>query len=137
MYSRASSSRTRAPRPSRKNTGVPPTAPNARTGEFTPPGMSSRDRSNSARLVSYIVSVGRREQQRQRARRGADIVRIENGGNDGEHVGAGGDDAGRVVRRDAADRGDRKSREALCLGEVRRRGAGSDRLAARSEHAAD
>src|SRR3990172_12035483 len=28
--------------------GVPPTAPNARTGEFTPPGISLRARSNSS-----------------------------------------------------------------------------------------
>src|SRR5438093_820777 len=56
MYSRPSSSRTRAPRPSRKNTGVPPTEPNARTGEFTPPGMRARERSNSARAPGVVVA---------------------------------------------------------------------------------
>src|SRR5512146_2808516 len=30
------------------NSGVPPTARNARTGELTPPGMARRARSNSA-----------------------------------------------------------------------------------------
>ena len=30
------------------NRGVPPTALNARTGEFTPPGVTARARSNSA-----------------------------------------------------------------------------------------
>ena len=39
MYSRPSSSITREPRPSRKKSGVPPTARKARTGEFTPPGI--------------------------------------------------------------------------------------------------
>src|SRR6266851_7698267 len=29
------------------NRGTPPTAPNARTGEFTPPGVTSRARGNS------------------------------------------------------------------------------------------
>src|SRR6266852_6724615 len=128
MYSRPSSSRTRAPRPSRKNTGVPPTAPNARTGEFTPPGMRARDRSNSARLVSYIVSLRRREKLRERARRCAHVVRLEDGGDDSEHVGARGDEAGRVVGRDAADRGDREPAEAFRLGELRQRGTGRARL---------
>jgi hypothetical protein len=32
------------------NRGVPPTEPNARTGEFTPPGMTARARANSESL---------------------------------------------------------------------------------------
>ena len=32
------------------NRGTPPTAPNARTGEFTPPGVTSRARANSDSL---------------------------------------------------------------------------------------
>ena len=32
------------------NRGTPPTEPNARTGEFTPPGMTSRARANSDSL---------------------------------------------------------------------------------------
>src|SRR5919107_1301427 len=42
MYVLPSTSLTYAPAPSRMNTGVPPTALNARTGELTPPGMSWR-----------------------------------------------------------------------------------------------
>src|SRR5262249_56556172 len=36
-----------APSPCVTKTGSPPTAPNARTGEFTPPGMRACARSNS------------------------------------------------------------------------------------------
>jgi hypothetical protein len=36
-----------------KKTGVPPTALKARTGEFTPPGISSMARANKA-LLSVI-----------------------------------------------------------------------------------
>src|SRR4051812_21889448 len=42
MYVLPSTSFTCAPLPSLMNTGVPPTALNARTGELTPPGMSCR-----------------------------------------------------------------------------------------------
>src|SRR5437879_2468608 len=38
--------------------GVPPTDPNARTGEFTPPGMTSAARLNSDSLVSAIEALG-------------------------------------------------------------------------------
>src|SRR5258707_7214353 len=39
------------------NRGVPPTEPNARTGEFTPPGMTARARANreSLRLVTGVT----------------------------------------------------------------------------------
>jgi hypothetical protein len=37
-----------APRAEAMNRGVPPTALNARTGEFTPPGVTARARSNQA-----------------------------------------------------------------------------------------
>src|SRR6266508_3297575 len=43
-----STSVTYAPLPLAMNGGVPPTAPNARTGESTPPGMERRARSNSS-----------------------------------------------------------------------------------------
>src|SRR4051812_48151574 len=39
----------RAPRPRDTTNGSPPTPPNARTGELTPPGKSSRARAISAR----------------------------------------------------------------------------------------
>ena len=34
--------------------GVPPTAVNARTGEFTPPGVTARARSNQASLAAVV-----------------------------------------------------------------------------------
>src|SRR5512132_1522608 len=37
-----------APSPRTANLGVPPTAPNARTGVFTPPGITRLARSNSS-----------------------------------------------------------------------------------------
>src|SRR4051812_34466838 len=48
MYSLPSSSYRRDPLPRRMNRGVPPTLRNARTGEFTPPGMRNFARSNSS-----------------------------------------------------------------------------------------
>jgi hypothetical protein len=33
------------------NRGVPPTEPNARTGELTPPGMTERARANNSSLL--------------------------------------------------------------------------------------
>ena len=44
MYSLPSTSKSRLPTPRSATTGVPPTPPKARTGEFTPPGNTSRDR---------------------------------------------------------------------------------------------
>src|SRR5260370_26718425 len=48
MYWRLSASKMREPWPCSMNGGVPPTARNARTGEFTPPGMISCARWKSA-----------------------------------------------------------------------------------------
>ena len=48
MYSLPSTSVNRAPDADATNTGVPPTPPNARTGEFTPPGITVCARSNSS-----------------------------------------------------------------------------------------
>src|SRR5947207_8682111 len=119
MYSRPSSSTRRAPRPSRKKTGVPPTAPKARTGELTPPGISARDLSNSARLRSCIgSSSGLVEEGGEAAGGGRDVARVEDGGDDREHVRPGLDDPRRVLERDAADRRDGQARSALRRGEA-------------------
>jgi hypothetical protein len=40
------------------NRGVPPTALNARTGEFTPPGVTDRARSKRADESSQVCAVG-------------------------------------------------------------------------------
>src|SRR5437868_14274715 len=119
MYSRPSSSTRRAPRPSRKNRGVPPTAPKARTGELTPPGISSRKRSNSARLVAYLV-VGRSCVERgEGTRGGAHVGRVEERGDHREHVGARRDEAGSVRDGDAADGRDGKPRQPPRLRKMR------------------
>src|SRR5438132_2832572 len=39
------------------NRGTPPTAPKARTGEFTPPGVTSRARANSDSLLSATLGL--------------------------------------------------------------------------------
>src|ERR1700691_5060133 len=39
------------------NRGTPPTAPNARTGEFTPPGVTSRARAKSTSLRSATLGL--------------------------------------------------------------------------------
>src|SRR5579863_4703235 len=38
------------------NRGTPPTAPNARTGEFTPPGVTARARANNRSLRSATLA---------------------------------------------------------------------------------
>src|SRR5258708_39032018 len=139
MYSRPSSSIKRAPRPSRKNTGVPPTARNARTGEFTPPGMSLCERSKSARLLSYMLvsGCGSVEQARERLRGRAYVGGIEQRGDHRHHVRAGGDRARRVLERDAADRRDRQAGIFRRRGETLEGGAARAGLGGRSEDAAD
>src|ERR1039457_6923928 len=70
------------------NRGTPPTAPNARTGEFTPPGVASRARANSAALRSVMLSLAGVDdelEQPQRVRqrmllRGADPARAQRAG---------------------------------------------------------
>src|SRR5437764_11271161 len=132
MYSRPSSSTRPVPRPSRKHTGVPPTAPKARTGELTPPGISSRERSKSARLVSYIVAGRGCIERGEGARGGAHVGRVEEGGDHREHVGARGDEAGGVRDGDAADGRDGKSRKPR-LREMRGARAHGRRLRGRGE----
>ncbi len=43
-----------APAAERITSGVPPTLPNARTGEFTPPGVTFLARSNHASLCCLL-----------------------------------------------------------------------------------
>src|SRR5213594_3817048 len=64
MYSLPSTSYRRAPAPREKNSGSPPTALKARTGELTPPGITWRAFSNRLR-----DSVMRRASAAQEARR--------------------------------------------------------------------
>src|SRR5439155_13331804 len=67
MYVRPSTSVRRAPAARATKKGVPPTARNARTGEFTPPGSTAfaRSKSSCERLTSgerpEVVVLARRE----------------------------------------------------------------------------
>src|SRR5258706_12314124 len=139
MYSRPSSSVRRAPRPSRKNTGVPPTARNARTGEFTPPGMSLCERSKSARLLSYMLVSGCAsvEEARERSPGPTHVGDVEQRRDDRHHVRARGDRARRVLERDAADRRDRQAGAFRRRGEALEGSAARAGLGGRSEDAAD
>src|ERR1019366_8708657 len=60
MYSLPSASQIRAPWPLLATTGVPPTPPNARTGEFTPPGKSAAERRIISADLSPITANGNR-----------------------------------------------------------------------------
>ena len=57
-YSFPSTSRRWLPLAESMNTGVPPTEPNARTGEFTPPGINSRACENKSLLRVIVFMVG-------------------------------------------------------------------------------
>ena len=58
-YSLPSTSRSHAPDPEAMNRGVPPTALKARTGEFTPPGVTRWARSNHAAELCVGRALGR------------------------------------------------------------------------------
>src|SRR5260221_2615272 len=139
MYSRPSSSTRREPRASRKKTGVPPTARNARTGEFTPPGISSHDRSNSSRLGSYIGGsiTGWIEESRDRVRRGTHVRGAKDRPDYGHQVGARIDRFERVIRGDAADGDNRQARDFLRFAEQRKGCRDRARLGRRGKHASD
>ncbi len=57
MYALPSTSQMREPSALRMKSGVPPTAWKARTGEFTPPGISRRARANSSSdwVIQYFA----------------------------------------------------------------------------------
>src|SRR5580692_8108217 len=57
MYSLSSASQTREPLPRTMKGASPPTAPNARTGEFTPPGIMLAARSCKRRDCSVLRDV--------------------------------------------------------------------------------
>src|SRR5690348_8903454 len=113
MYWRPSSSVTRAPRPSRMKGGVPPTARKARTGEFTPPGMSLAERSKSSSLrLAMGAPLRRGEGLRQGARRRGHVAGFEERGDHGRHGRTGARDFADVGFGDAADRRDGKAARA-------------------------
>src|SRR5512137_833909 len=86
MYRLPSTSTSQAPLPSEKKIGVPPTARNARTGEFTPPGMTRWEASNNCWLRSYM-GLGRMVERLGKCPgRRADIRGIEKRGDHRNHV---------------------------------------------------
>src|SRR5690242_9787942 len=99
----------RGPEPERMKSGVPPTAPKARTGELTPPGIRRTDWSKSSRLRSYMMFPGSAIEGGEAPRRLLDVERLEEGGDDREHVGARGDSLRGVGGIDTADRRDRQA----------------------------
>src|SRR6202795_1284644 len=139
MYSRPSSSVTRAPRPWRMKSGVPPTARKARTGELTPPGMTCCERSNSARLRSYMRTCpgGILEESRERQRGCAHIGSAEQGVDHRHHVSARLDGKRSVVDIDAADGDQRQAGNPFRLREIIKRRARGIGLGGGSKDAAD
>src|ERR1700677_1106918 len=72
-YWRPSTSNRYGPAPRSMNLGTPPTGPNARTGEFTPPGVTAAARANSSALRSpdnelafFLAGVNQELEQPQR-----------------------------------------------------------------------
>ena len=59
MYSLPSASHSREPSARSTKKGSPPTPRNARTGEFTPPGVTSQARRKSVRLFALRSAAGR------------------------------------------------------------------------------
>src|SRR6185436_1191159 len=100
-----------APSPRLTNNGVPPTERKARTGEFTPPGMTSSDFSNRTSFLVFMLAVSGlvmfNEQAGETPCRDLDIGRVEYRADYRQGVGARFDQSGSVVRRDAADRDNR------------------------------
>src|SRR5215510_11644904 len=99
MYSRPSASQMRLPSPRVMKRGTPPTARKARTGEFTPPGMLLRERSNSCSFLELMFV----ERLREFARAALDVRRVEQRADHGERVGACFDEDAGLFRRDSSD----------------------------------
>src|SRR5512135_1107873 len=87
------------------NRGVPPTERNARTGEFTPPGMDFCARSNSCSL-RFMALLSFVEQVHQFGRGPAWVVGIEHGADQRGGMRARFCDFMDVATVDAADRDD-------------------------------
>src|SRR5215831_13378994 len=102
MYARPSASQMRLPSPRSMKRGAPPTARKARTGEFTPPGMVLRERSNSS---SFFDAMGSKH-VRELPRALLDVLGVEQRADHGDRIDARIDQDPRVAARDPADRHD-------------------------------
>src|SRR5882672_511444 len=133
MYARPSASQMRLPSPRTTKRGTPPTARNARTGEFTPPGIVFRERSNSWSFFE-LMSV---EHPREFARALLDIRAVEQGADHRDRIGARVDHEPGILPADPSDRDDRTREAGLGFAvEGQRRSAGAG-LDARGKGAAE
>src|ERR1022692_3545950 len=121
-YIRPSTSVRYGPRPELMNTGVPPTAPNARTGELTPPGMTAQARPKNSpdrgapvtRPSPRITWGSGRPSQYRPASTGSEVASICQAAEIGWAPGAGqptrSQEQARPVPRSPSDAGDKKER---------------------------
>src|SRR5215472_1725154 len=100
MYSRPSASQMRLPSPRSMKRGTPPTARKARTGEFTPPGMVLRERSNNSSFFEAMCDENRCEL----ARALPDVFGVEQVADHGDCIDARVDEGSCVPPRDPSDR---------------------------------
>src|SRR5215831_16344783 len=133
MYSRPSASQIRLPSPRSMKGGVPPTARNARTGEFTPPGMVLRERSNNSSFFEAMCS----EHRCKLPRAMLDVLGIEQGADHCDRIDACIDQSLGVVTRDPADRHDGAAETRLGLAIQRERRADRAGLGPGSKRAAE
>src|SRR5215467_1335099 len=102
MYSRPSASQMRLPAPRSMKRGTPPTARKARTGEFTPPGMVLRERSNNRSFFEAMCV----EHRCKLPRALLDVFGVEQGADHGDRIDSRIDQDLRVPARDPPDRHD-------------------------------
>src|SRR5882672_4079555 len=133
MYARPSTSQMRLPSPRTMKRGTPPTARNARTGEFTPPGIVFRERSNSWSFFELMSA----EHPREFARALLDIRVVEQGADHRDRIGAGVDHEPDILLGDPSDRDDRTREAGLGFTVERQRRPDRARLGARGKGAAE
>src|SRR5215831_11744262 len=133
MYSRASASQMRLPSPRSMKGGTPPTARKARTGEFTPPGMILRERSNNRSFFEVMCS----EHRCKLSRAMLDVFGIEQSADHCDRIDACVDQGLGVVTRDPADRHDGAVETRLGLAKQRERRADRVGLGRGSKRAAE
>src|SRR5215472_9050571 len=102
MYSRPSASQMRLPSPRSIRRGTPPTARKARTGEFTPPGMVLRERSNNRSFFEGMCG----ENLCEIPSALPDVFGVEQIADHGDRIDARVDQNFRVPARDPSDRHD-------------------------------
>src|SRR5215471_2078486 len=133
MYSRPSASQMRLPSPRSMKGGTPPTARKARTGEFTPPGMILRERSNNRSFFEAMCS----EHRCKLPRAVLDVFGIEQGADHCDRIDTCIDQGLSVVTRDPSDRHDGAAKTRLGIAIQRERRAHRAGLGRGSKRAAE